>query len=249
MSEGRPFPEGSRVDELDLSGIHLHGVSLESATLTDAYLRGTTISGDIEGLSINGVEIGPLVDAELDRRFPDRVRLRATDIEGLRDASSMLEGLWSAATERASRLPWDRQLQRVEGEWSFVETLRHLVCATDCWVSRAIELDRHPYHPWGLVAGIGPELAREMGLDGSATPDLTEVLPVWRQRQQTTRTVLERLTDAELTEVRTAPDEPGHPNGEHAVLYCLHVILNEEWEHHGYASRDLDALEEAERRG
>jgi DinB superfamily/Pentapeptide repeats (8 copies) len=250
VSEGRPVPEGGRVDDLDLSGVHLHGVSLEGATLTDAYLRGTTISGDIEGLCINGVDVEPLVGAELDRRFPDRVRLRATDIAGLRDAWSMLEGLWAAATERASRLPRDCQRQRVDGEWSFVETLRHLICATDCWVSRAIELDRHPYHPWGLAfSGLSPQVARDMGLDVSATPDLAEVLPVWRQRQQTTRAVLENLTDAELTEVRTAPEEPGHPNGEHSVLHCLHVILNEEWEHHGYASRDLDALEESERQG
>ena len=28
------------------------------------------------------------------------------------------------------------------------------------------------------------------------------------------------------------------------VLACLHVILNEEWEHHRYAVRDLEVLED-----
>jgi hypothetical protein len=27
------------------------------------------------------------------------------------------------------------------------------------------------------------------------------------------------------------------------VLSCLHTILEEEWEHHRYAVRDLDAIE------
>ena len=43
------------------------------------------------------------------------------------------------------------------------------------------------------------------------------------------------LTPAELDRVCVPPDAPGHPNHEHTVLACLHVILNEEWEHHRYA--------------
>jgi hypothetical protein len=244
VTDGRQFPHGSRVDDLDLSGVHLHGAILEGAKLTDADLRGADISGDIGGLRLNGVEIEPLVEAELDRRFPERVKLRATDLEGLREAWSMLESLWAATTERASRLPRELQLQRVDGEWSFVETLRHLVFATDCWLVRAVQLTRHPYHPWGIPwAGVKPQWAQEIGLDTSATPDLDEVLPVRLQHQQAVQTAFENLTDRELAEVRTAPDEPGHPNGEHSVLQCLHVLLNEEWEHHRYAVRDLVELE------
>lgn len=39
------------------------------------------------------------------------------------------------------------------------------------------------------------------------------------------------------------PAAPGHPTRERTVLACLHVILNEEWEQHRYAKRDLEALE------
>jgi hypothetical protein len=244
MTDGRQFSHGSRVDDLDLSGVHLHGANLEGARLTDASLCGADISGDIEGVRLNGVEIEPLVQAELDRRFPERVKLRTTDIEGLRDAWSMLEGLWAETTERAGRLPHDLQLQRVDGEWSFVETLRHLIFATDCWLFRAVQLTPHPYHPWGLPwTGVEPKSAQEIGLDISATPDLAEVLPVRLQHQRAVHTALENLTDRELVEVRTAPDDPGHPNGEHSVLQCFHVLLNEEWEHHRYAVRDLHGLE------
>lgn len=35
--------------------------------------------------------------------------------------------------------------ERVDGAWSFIETLRHLVFATDAWVKRAMLGDASPY--------------------------------------------------------------------------------------------------------
>jgi DinB superfamily/Pentapeptide repeats (8 copies) len=241
MTGSRPYATGSRVDGVDLSGVHLHGATLEGARLTDAELRQADLSGDITGMLVNGVEIAPLVEAELDRRSPGRVLLRATDIEGLRAAWAMLERMWELTTARASELSPAVQTQRVDDEWSFVETLRHLIFATDCWLLRAVQLDRHPYHPWGLP-GADPEWANQLGLDIAATAGLAEVLPVRREHQMAVRGALSGLTDHDLADVRTAPDVPGHPNGDHSVLQCLHVILREEWEHHTYAVRDLDAL-------
>jgi hypothetical protein len=174
------------------------------------------------------------------------VKLRATDIAGLREAWSMLERRWAATTERALRLPEVIQGEGVAGEWSTVETLRHLVFATDCWLLRAIRLDPTPYHPWGLPwSGADPEFTRAVGVDPSASPSLVEVMPLRHARQQAVRETLENLTDAGLAEIRIAPETPGHPNGEHSVLHCLQVLLNEEWEHHRYAVRDLDLLDPA----
>jgi uncharacterized protein YjbI with pentapeptide repeats len=191
------------VDDLDLSGVHLHGTNLEGARLTETYLMGADISGDIEGLTVNGVKI-----------------------------------------ERALRLPEAIQRERVGGEWSIVETLRHLVFATDCWLFRAIRLEPSSYHPWGLPwSGAGPEFANAVGVDTLASPSLEEVLPVRLHHQQAVRETLEDLTDAELTEFRATPDSPGHSTGEQSVLHSLHVLLNEEWEHHRYTVRDLDLLD------
>jgi DinB superfamily/Pentapeptide repeats (8 copies) len=173
MPQERRFPRGSRVDDLDLSGVHLHGTNLEGARLTETYLVDADISGDIVGLRLNGVEVEPLVRAELDRLYPDRVKLRASDVAGLREAWSMVERLWAATTERALRLPEAVQRERVGGEWSVVETLRHLVFATDCWLFRAIRLEPSPYHPWGLPwSGAGPEFTHAVGVDTSASPSL-----------------------------------------------------------------------------
>jgi len=71
-------------------------------------------------------------------------------------------------------------------------------------------------------------------------------MPVQRHHQRAVRETLENLTDAGLAEVRAAPDAPGHPTGEHSVLQCLHVLLNEEWAHHRHTVRDLDVLHPAE---
>jgi DinB superfamily/Pentapeptide repeats (8 copies) len=233
----------NRVDDLDLSGVHVHGANFEGTRFTDVNLYGAEISGDIEGLHINGVDVDALVQAELDRRFPERKKLRSADIDALRDAWSMLEGLWAETVTRASLLPPDLQMRRVDGEWSFVETLRHLIFAADCWLFRAVRLVSHPYHQWGLPwTGADRQWAQGLGLELAATPDLAQVLPVRQEHQQAMRTTLENLTDGELTEVRTAPTEAGYPEGPYAVLHCLHVVLNEEWHHHLYAVRDLDAL-------
>lgn len=242
--EQRIFLPGTRVDGLDLSGVHLHGTNLEGARLTETYLMGASITGDIEGLRVNGVEVEPLVRGELERRHPELAMLRATDLDALRRAWSMLEDLWSKTTARATRLPEERLAARVEGEWSFLETLRHLVFAADCWISRGVHGVARPYHPWGLPwSGPGPEWARSVGIDPDASPSLAEVLQMRKGSQASVRQTLDDLTDATLADVRQAPDDDGHPTGAHSVLQCLHVLFNEEWYHRRYATRDLDILD------
>lgn len=244
MGDERVFPSGTRVDDLDLSGVHLHGTNLEGARLTETYLMGASITGDIEDLRVNGVEIEPLVRAELERRDPELVTLRAGDLGTLREAWSMLEGRWAQTTARATRLPEDRLAEHVHGEWSFLETLRHLVFATDCWVSRGIHGVARPYHPWGLPwSGVGPEWAQQVGIDLGARPTLDEILAMRGESQASVRRTLDELSDADLQDVRLAPDDGGHPSGEHSVLQCLHVLFNEEWHHRRYADRDLDVLD------
>ena len=43
-------------------------------------------------------------------------------------------------------------------------------------------------------------------------------------------------------QLAAACSNPWAPEHELSVLTCLHVILNEEWEHHRFAVRDLDAI-------
>src|SRR6202035_2805573 len=131
---GRSF-SGTRLEDADFSGARLHAPNFQGTRITDAWLRDADVSGDIIGMRVNGVEIAPLVEAELDRRFPERRALRATDPQGLREAWAMIEELWASTLGQARGLEEPLLHERVDGEWSFVETLRHLIFATDCWLN------------------------------------------------------------------------------------------------------------------
>lgn len=240
--ENIPSMAGARIEDADFSNARLHAPNFEGARITDAWLIGADISGDLEGLRLNGVEVGHLVEAELDRRYPDRAKLRATDPAGLAEAWRVIEEMWPPTIARARALPQPLLHERVDDEWSFVETQRHLVMATDCWLRRMVKGEERPYHPWGLAGSWLDDPAR-WGLDYAATPSLDEVLAVRRDQMTAVRETIAAATPEELERVCIPPDTPGHPTRPHPVVKCLHVVLSEEWEHHRYAVRDLETLE------
>jgi len=240
--EKGPSLPGTRIEDADFSGARLHAPNFEGARITDAWLYGADVSGNIDGLRLNGVEVAPLVTAELDRQFPERAKLRASDPAGLAEAWDMVDDIWRATVARARALPPPSLFERVDDEWSFVETLRHLVMATDCWLRRMVKGIERPYHPWGL-AGSWLTDPTALGIDPAANPSLDEVLDVRRERMDEVRQTIAGATPDELERVCNPPQAPGHPTRPHTVRECLHVILDEEWEHNRYAVRDLASLE------
>lgn len=239
-NQSRDF-RGQRLEDVDFTDAHLHAPNFERARITDGYFYGADISADITGLVLNGVEVAPLVQAERERLFPELAKLRATDPAGLREAWALIESIWDATVARTGSLPEPLLFERVNREWSFVETLRHLIMATDAWLFRMVRGEPHAYHPWGLAGSFLTDPAA-LGLDYSATPSFEQVLAVRRGRMDAVASTIEAATPEELARVCAPPATPGHPSSEHTVLECLHVILDEEWEHNRYANRDLDVL-------
>jgi uncharacterized protein YjbI with pentapeptide repeats len=234
---------GASFHDVDLTGARFRLVDLTGARIRDAALVDVDISGEISNLRVNGVDVGPLVEAELDRRYPDRARMRPVDADGFREAWGILEGLWQRTVERARGMNPDLLHERVDEEWSFIETLRHLVFATDAWVKRAILGDPSPWDPLDLPHDemrAEPAVPRDRG----ARPSLDQVLALRADRMATVRRVLAGLTDAAL-EGQTVPvTEPGYPEPESfPVRRCLQAILSEEWQHRLYAERDFDLLQ------
>jgi DinB superfamily/Pentapeptide repeats (8 copies) len=244
---------GTHFDGVDLSGSFFRNVDLSDARIRGAYLVGVVMSGvelrdvhingEIEGLTVNGVDIGPLVEAELNRRYPLRSKMRPSDPAGFCEAWDIVEQLWSGTVDRASRLPRDLLYESVDGEWSFIETLRHLVFATDSWIRRAILGDPSPWDALGLPWD-GMEDTPGVPRDRTARPSLETMIDLRHDRMTTVRSVIEELSDSSL-DAKTEPvDRPGWPPARSfPVRECLLVILNEEWEHRLYAERDLDVLE------
>jgi uncharacterized protein YjbI with pentapeptide repeats len=233
----------ARFHDVDLTNARFHLVDLTGVMIRGAALVNVEISGEIENLRVNGVDVVPLVEAELNRRYPDRVKMRPADADGFREAWDILERLWQRTVERARGMDPTLLHQRVEGEWSFIETLRHLVFATDAWVKRAILGEPSPWDPLDLPHDEMPD-DPSVPRDRDARPSLDEVLALRADRMATVRQVIADLTDEQLAG-RTEPVvEPGYPEPESfAVRRCLQAILSEEWEHRLYAERDFDVLE------
>ena len=243
---------GSLFDDVDLTGAQFRNVDL-----TDAVFRGVAlgrirmrgvelydadIRGELKNVTINGVDVAPLVEAELDRRYPARAMMRPTDPVGFAEAWDVLEALWEQTVRRARSLDPALLHESVDGEWSFTETLRHLVFATDAWIRRAVLGDPAPWDPLDLPWDEMPDTPG-IPRDRAARPALDTVLALRRDRMASVREVIEGLT-AESLAGDTAPVEgPGWPQPRsYPVRECLLVVLNEEWEHRLYAERDLDAL-------
>jgi hypothetical protein len=106
---------GAQLRAVDLTGARLRAVDLTGVVMRNVELAGADIHGEIGNLTINGVDIGPLVDAELDRRYPDRAKMRPADPAGFREAWEVLERLWGQSVERARRLPPELLHESVEG--------------------------------------------------------------------------------------------------------------------------------------
>jgi hypothetical protein len=234
---------GSRFEQVDLSGTRFRNIDLTGAVIRGAVLVNVDIDALIADVRINGVDVVPLVEAELDRRYPERAKMRPADADGFRQAWEILERLWQQTVARARGLAPDLLHERVDDEWSFIETLRHLVFATDAWVSRAILGQPSPWDPLGLPHDDMPDDAG-VPRDAGARPSLDQVLALRADRMATVRRVLAGLTDAELAGWTEPVTEPGYPPPQsYAVRRCLQAILTEEWEHRLFAERDLSVLE------
>jgi uncharacterized protein YjbI with pentapeptide repeats len=238
----------------------LQGAEFVDADLRDARFRRADLSGvvmravhvpglDIDApglfrgensLRINGVDVVPLVEAELNRRFPGRAGRGATDPDGLRAAWAALERTWAATIELAAAMPAGTVDVSVDGEWSFAQTLRHLVMATDTWLGRAILGIEQPYHPIGQPNAEYETDGYDLSVFATATPSYADVLEVRAGRVAMVRDFLATVTSDDLAAARKNPWAPEYPE---TVLSCLHTILREEWEHHRYAVRDLDTID------
>jgi hypothetical protein len=233
---------GSRFERVNLTDARFREVTMNRVVMRGVEMVDMEISGYIQDLRINGVEVMSLVQAELDRRYPDRVKMRPKDPAGFSEAWDILERLWAGTVERARGLDPALLHSSVDEEWSFIQTLRHLVFATDSWVRRAILGDPAPWHPWGLPFDEMPDTPG-VPHDRSLRPSLDEVLVVRRERMATVREVIEGLTEESLAAETTPVQAPGWPPPRaFQVRTCLSTILNEEWEHRLYAERDLAIL-------
>jgi DinB superfamily/Pentapeptide repeats (8 copies) len=243
--DGTSAFRGASFTGADFTGANFRDCDLRQVKITDSWLIDVSLSGLIGNLVVNDVDVTAFVEGELDRRHPERVQLReirtADDYRAMWDT---IEGLWTETVARADRLPEPALHQRVDDEWSFVETLRHLVFATDKWVGYMIVNKPVPYHPLGLPQpDFTPADAAALGITLDVRPPLAEVVEVRGTRMTMVRGIVDDLTDDDLERECPRLPAPGYPEGRYTVSRCLKVVMKEECEHRRYAVRDLAALE------
>ena len=232
---------GASMRAVDLTGAQFRGALFNGSRLRGVELVDIDISGELRNVVVNGIDIAPLVEAELNRRIPERARMRPDDSDGFREAWAILERLWEGTVARARTFPEAALHRSVDDEWSFIQTLRHLAFASACWVDRMVLGNPSPWRPLELPWDEAPT-GDWFSWDRDARPSLDEALALRRVRQETVGEVMAKLTDDKLAETVTRT-EPGHPKEvDIPVKQCLLVLLNEEWEHRLYADRDLAAL-------
>lgn len=220
----------------DLSGARFRDVNLTDAKISHAWLVNVDIDALVDTVVINGVDVTGYVN-ERDPWYPLRAMLRPSDPEGMRASWAALEAEWAKTVARAQALPGNRMLESVAGEWSFLQTLRHLVFAMDKWFTAPILGE--PFHPMGLPNSGSVDFPWP-GLDYDSTPPVSDALAVRADRAARFGDHLASLSAADLTRPVEVLE-----NGTNPVQECIYTVFEEEFWHNRYAQRDLAQLETA----
>ncbi|GAC1595237.1 MAG: DinB family protein [Acidimicrobiales bacterium] len=218
---------------VDLRGASFRDVDLAGARITHARLTDVAIDAVIERLVVNGVDVTTYVN-ERDGWFPLRTHVHPTEPDRMRDGWVVYLDAWNGVIERARSLTDPQRHTSIGGEWSFVQTLRHLVFGTDKWFT--VPILGGTFHPMGLPNSGSADFGWP-GIDNSVTPTFEEACAAWKKRWNRLGEYLGDVGPSAL-EAQVVVLE----NGATEVHDCIGVVFEEHFEHLRYAARDLDHL-------
>lgn len=218
----------------DLSGARFRDVNFTDTKISHAWLVNVDIDALVDNVVINGVDITAYVN-ERDPWYPLRTMLRPSTPQGMRATWVALEDEWANTISRARALPEEARHESVNGEWTFVQTLRHLVFAMDKWFAAPIVGER--FHPIGLPNSGSVDFPWP-GLDDELTPSFSEALAVRADRATRFRDYLASVATTDLARPIEVLE-----NGTNPLHECIYTVFEEEFWHNRYAQRDLTHLE------
>jgi hypothetical protein len=193
----------ARFENVNLSGTLFDNVYMAGATVSNANLQGFCVKDAyVAGMTVNGFSITELIDAEMDRRDPERLRLRIKDTSDPQAVREMVARLEKLRNNFCSMLRSKKAdvlaLRPAPKEWSAIECVRHLVFAEDLYINREIQNNHQPLNPVGMLPDFAlndPQYA-DAGKDPAV--DLETVLAAWQKIHTVTRQFLAAVTSDEL---------------------------------------------------
>ena len=206
---------GSVFDDVDLTGARFINVLLRDVTIRGAWAERLSIDGGFEEVLLNGIDVVPLWRAELTRQHPEFALLEPDRPDGYRTIWPVLEEQWVVTVARARRLPEELLHERVEGEWSFIQTLRHMLLVHDAWLRRAVLGEPAPFDPLDLPHDEMPDLDGVPN-DPDARPSLAEVLVLREERLAVARRFFAEH-DRRAARRRDHGDRAGLSRGRHLL--------------------------------
>ena len=217
----------------DLRGARFRDVDLTGARISHAWLVDVEVDALVDRVVINGVDVTEYVN-ERDPWHPLRSMVRASTPEDMRATWAALEAEWATTVALAQALPEEALHEPVDGEFSFVQTLRHLVFAMDKWFT--VPILGEGFDPMGLP-NTGSIDFPWPGLDAGAAPSVAEALAVRAARAARFGDHLASLAAGDLARPVEVLE-----NGTCPVQECIGTVFEEEFWHNRYARRDLAQL-------
>ncbi len=218
----------------DLKGARFRDVDLTDAQISHAWLVNVDIDALVDNVVINGVDVTAYVN-ERDAWYPLRSILRPDTPADLCATWAALEEEWSKTVALANLLPDEMLYRSVDGEWSFVQTVRHLTFAMDKWFTAPILGGQ--FHPMGFPNSGSVDFPWP-DIDRDRSPSLSEALAVRDERSSRFREALESVSANDLYRSINVLE-----NGPNPMRECIYTVFEEEFWHNRYARRDLAVLE------
>jgi hypothetical protein len=193
------------------------------------------IDAIVRRLVVNGVEVTDYVN-ERDPWFAIRSRLFPTTRADMVAGLAALDEAWQETIAAARSLPAALLDEQVDGEFSFVQSVRHVVFAIDKWFLAPVLGE--PFAPMGLP-NTGSLDFPWPGLRYELRPTIDEALAALADRMQRLTAFVDALTDADDLDrpYEILENGPGH-----ALHDCIGVCMEEAFWHLRYARRDLATL-------
>jgi hypothetical protein len=222
---------GADFDDVNLAGARINNANFAGSRIHDANLADVAIDGCyVKGMTIDGVLVEPLIAAELDRRDPERRRLRMSDRHDpacVRSVLSHLATLRAVFCEQIRGASLEMLTRRPDPEhWSAVEHARHLIFVEDMYLNRWILGNSAPRPKIGLLPSFlagNPDYA-VVGSEPST--DVEMLLATWGETCERILELAARLGVDDLRrEIEIADARPG------TVGNALQIVAQHERDH------------------